>query len=72
MTNVADAGVRKLTLRRELCSGHARCHAVDPEMFPIDDEGYSTLETTAVADDRIDIAREGVHACPEVALAIED
>ena len=30
------------------CSGHARCYGVDPELFPIDDSGYSILKVREV------------------------
>lgn len=62
----------KIRLQREKCAGHAQCHAVDADLFPIDDDGYSTLTTRLVPSDEADLAREGVGACPELALAIEE
>jgi ferredoxin len=54
------------------CSGHARCYAVSAELFPIDDAGYSALEDHEVASTTEAIVREGVAACPERALSIEE
>ncbi|MGH3636087.1 MAG: ferredoxin, partial [Mycobacterium sp.] len=34
----------KVRLDQSKCVGHAQCYAVDPELFPIDDSGYSILE----------------------------
>ena len=34
----------KVRLEQSKCVGHAQCYAVDPELFPIDDSGYSILE----------------------------
>lgn len=62
----------RLRLDRSICSGHARCHAVDPELFPIDDDGYSVLEAFDVPADRLDTACKGVDACPELALSFTD
>ena len=62
----------KIRLQREKCAGHAQCHAVDPGLFPIDDDGYSTVTTRRVASDEVALARDGVSACPELALAIEE
>ena len=35
-------------LEQSRCVGHAQCYAVDPELFPIDDSGYSILEEREV------------------------
>lgn len=37
------------------CQGHALCHAVDPDVFPLDELGYSAIE-------------RGVAQCPERAI----
>lgn len=62
----------KLRLVREHCVGHAQCYATEPELFPLDDAGYSSLTTTEVPVQDIDDARAGVAACPERALILED
>jgi ferredoxin len=62
----------KVGLERSKCAGHAQCYAVDPILFPIDDDGYSTLQEHIVAPGDKEATREGVARCPEVALIIEE
>lgn len=62
----------KVRLERAKCAGHAQCYAVDPDIFPIDDEGYSILEPHAVASGDEQTVRQGAAACPELALIIDE
>jgi ferredoxin len=62
----------KVWLERDKCVGHAQCHAVNPDLFPIDDDGYSTLEAHQVAAGNEQAARDGVAACPEIALRLTE
>jgi ferredoxin len=61
----------ELRLRLERCAGHALCHTVDAEMFPLDDSGYSTLQPQHVTPGNEAPARGGVAICPEQALVLE-
>ena len=47
------------------------CYAVDPDLFPVDDMGYSTLEDHDVAPGDEQRTRAGVEACPEQALVLD-
>lgn len=62
----------KVRLEQSRCVGHAQCYAVDPDLFPIDDSGYSTLEDHEVQPGDEQTVRDGVAACPELALSIEE
>jgi ferredoxin len=62
----------KVRLERAKCVGHAQCYAVDQELFPIDDSGYSILEAHDVRPEDEQATRDGVAACPELALVLED
>jgi len=62
----------KVHLERSKCAGHAQCYAFDPNLFPIDDDGYSTLQEHAVAPGDEQATLAGVAARPELALIIED
>lgn len=62
----------KIRLDRTKCVGHALCYAVDPRLFPIDNDGYSTLGEREVEPNDERLARDGVAACPEPALSIDD
>jgi ferredoxin len=54
------------------CMGHGQCYAVDPDLFPLDDDGYSILQPHEVKPEDEERTREGVDACPECALILED
>lgn len=62
----------KVRLEQPKCVGHAQCYAVDPELFPIDESGYSTLEEHEVRPEDAQLTRDGVAACPEMALTLEE
>lgn len=55
------------------CSGHARCAAVAPEVFLLNDDGYLEIPETLVPPEQEALARRGARACPERAIeVIED
>ena len=62
----------KVRLEQSKCVGHAQCYAVDAELFPIDESGYSILEAHDVRPEDEHAIRDGVAACPELALILED
>lgn len=63
----------KVSVDNSRCSGHARCNAVAPEIFTVDDLGYSDIgQGKEVAAGLEEQARLGVAACPERALRIEE
>jgi ferredoxin len=65
-----DTGV-KVRLEQSRCVGHAQCYAVDPNLFPIDESGYSILEEHEVRPEDEQLTRDGVASCPEMALILE-
>ncbi len=53
----------------ERCQGHARCYALAPELFDVDDYGQSTvIGDGAVPAGLEDKARLAVANCPEYAI----
>jgi ferredoxin len=62
----------KVRLVRSKCVGHAQCYAVDPQVFPIDESGYSVLDEHQVRPEDAQATRDGVAACPEMALILEE
>jgi ferredoxin len=52
------------------CSGHARCAAVAPEIFLLNDDGYLEIAETNIPADQEGLARRGARACPERAIEI--
>ncbi|WP_319434471.1 ferredoxin [Mycobacterium sp. RTGN5] len=61
----------RVRLERSRCVGHAQCYGVDPDLFPIDDMGYSILADHDVAPGDEQRTRDGVAACPEGALSLD-
>jgi ferredoxin len=68
----SGGGLVKVRLEQSKCVGHAQCYAVDPDLFPIDDSGYSILEAHDVRPGDEQQVRDGVAACPELALVLEE
>jgi len=65
---------RRLRIRVvvERCVGHARCAAVAPDVYVLDDEGYNrTAEKIVGAEQRASAIR-GQRACPERIISVED
>jgi ferredoxin len=62
----------KIRIDKAKCVGNARCAAVAPELFPLDDEGYIAVEEIDVPPGMEALARRGARACPERIIVIED
>lgn len=58
----------KLTVDTNKCSGHARCYAVAPEVFDIDDLGYALPLDVEVEEPIDEWIAAGIAACPEHAI----
>lgn len=61
----------KVRVDNAKCTGHAQCYALNATLFPIDDDGYSTLEPRQVKAEDEQLTRLGVEACPEGALILD-
>jgi len=62
----------RVRLEKSRCVGHAQCYAVDPDVFPIDESGYSVLEEHEVLAEDEQSTRDGVASCPEMALILDE
>ena len=60
----------KIEVDAALCSGHARCNAVAPEIYELDDNGFCAITTLDVAAEQEAAALRGAEACPERAITI--
>lgn len=60
----------KIIANAGLCSGHARCAAVSPDIFTLTDDGYIGFAERDVTAAEEALARRGVRACPERALTL--
>ena len=56
----------------ERCVGHARCAAVAPEVYVLDDEGYNRTAEKIVSAEQRESAIRGMKACPERVISVED
>jgi ferredoxin len=61
----------KIRVDHEKCQGHARCWALAPDVFALDDSGYIEAGDIVVASGMEEVAGRGVRACPERALMVE-
>lgn len=62
----------KIHVDPALCQGHNRCVALAPDLFDIDDDGYSTAAGDGtVPADRAEVAELAVDNCPEQAITID-
>jgi ferredoxin len=53
------------------CAGHARCAAMAPNVYQLDDNGYVDIpDGTVVPESLRDEALDGASACPERALSV--
>ena len=62
----------KIAVDTGRCTGHARCHAVAPEVYQLDDDGYNALTEGEVPAGQEQHARDGAAACPERAITVTD
>jgi ferredoxin len=62
----------KIRAVKSACAGHARCAAVAPDVFDLDDDGYIAFEEKTVGDELETQVRRGVRACPERVLSIDE
>jgi ferredoxin len=62
----------KIRIEKSACVGNARCAAVAPDLFPLDDNGYINVEEIDVPPGMEELAHRGASACPERIIVIED
>lgn len=54
------------------CVGHARCAAVAPEVYELDDDGFNMTPYKEVDEALRAQAIRGMRACPEKIITIDD
>jgi ferredoxin len=68
---VADHESVEVAIDGSRCLGHARCYALAPEVFDVDEvDGKAMSLLNPVPSDLAELAREGADACPERAISI--
>ncbi|MEJ2862179.1 ferredoxin [Actinomycetospora flava] len=53
---------------RAVCEGHGLCEQTSPEIFEVDEEGYSRVLVGEITPDLRAAAESGARACPVAAL----
>lgn len=61
----------KVKVDHQRCQGHARCYALAPELFELDDSGYIRPGDVEVPLGKEALAQRAVRACPERALSMQ-
>jgi ferredoxin len=54
------------------CQGHARCAAVAPEVFELDDDGYIATRSHELAPELVEAARKAAQVCPEKVISVHE
>lgn len=62
----------KIKVHHEKCQGHARCYALAPDIFQLDDSGYILPGEIAISTGQEPLAQRGVRSCPERALEVAE
>jgi ferredoxin len=62
----------KIDIEKAKCVGNARCAAVAPGLYPLNDDGYIAVETIDVPAGSETLARRGARACPERIIHVGD
>lgn len=62
----------KIRIEKAKCVGNARCAAVAPDIYPLDDDGYIATEGFEVPAGEEALARRGARACPERIIFVEE
>jgi ferredoxin len=61
-----------VSINEEKCQGHARCEAICPEVFSLDEEGYSHVLQPDVPAELEASALLAIRNCPEGAILARD
>lgn len=62
----------RISVQRESCQGHARCAALCPELFGLDDLGFALEKHRQTVPVELEAkARRAAAGCPELAITTE-
>lgn len=62
----------RIQVKPGACQGNARCWALAPDLFQLDEGGYVLPDDIDVPEGQEQLAQRGVRACPERALQVKD
>lgn len=61
----------KVSINSDKCTGHARCNAVDAELFQLDESGYALRAEAEIPAGEEEKAQLAVDSCPERAISLQ-
>ena len=64
--------VMRVSVDRERCEGHARCQAIAPDVFELDENSTSRVRFDPIPKLFASQALAGVRACPVAALSADE
>jgi ferredoxin len=69
---VGGAGVVRIYIDPEQCTGHGRCYKLAPTLLSPDEEGFVSIrgEAIDVPADQVEFAEEAEGTCPEGAISL--
>ena len=62
----------RISVDRGMCQGHVLCAATAPDLYTLDDDGYSNVDAVEVPTGMEHLARRGMEACPERAITVTE
>jgi len=62
----------KVRVDEDRCRGHGMCTTLCPDVFVINNDGYSEVIVPEVPAGQEDSAREAIECCPEQAISEGD
>lgn len=63
----------KVRIDKKQCVGNARCQAIAPQLYPLDEDGYIDTSGFDVGEGEEKAALNGAKSCPErIIFVIED
>ena len=60
----------RIVIDKANCVGHARCAAIAPDLFALDNEGYIATEGFDVPAGQEALAKRAARACPERVISV--
>ncbi len=63
----------RIAVDAQKCQGHARCYALSPELFSVDDYGQASVNGDGtVPPELVEKAELAIANCPEFAISVVD
>jgi ferredoxin len=65
-----DQDKMKVRVDASICQGHARCAAFAPQVFRLDEQGHSFVQSETVPRECEELVRKAALSCPERAIVV--